>query len=349
MSQDDGGARQRKSTIPGMDLAQEKVAAKAKAMKQEEAKVRQVVMELSGQAPAWAVTYVQMAAPACSWIIVVIKTAFPYLYDAFCFTRDLYRKVDDDILHAAFGFMMCFFGGFFPTLIAVFEACKETGWKTIQKSFNDIFEEADKIVKKNAEDDKRPEVERMSPHDLIRRKVAMVLKELDADKFSNAMGGLFTSALAVVAVLKVKFARTIALGTAIGENVKPVAEVFMKPILMASIPEEYRQWIPVIINYVCKMMAMTIAWYVQMVISAFHSAIRGGLKISRAFWRYAYKNKWVDKPSSETMMDEYVGWGLAAIGFLFQMLFNFRLPFPLNVIMLPLTLAEGIIRMVSNF
>jgi len=51
----------------------------------------------------------------------------------------------------------------------------------------------------------------------------------------------------------------------------------------------------------------------------------------------------------ETMLDEFVGWGLAALGFLFQISFGFHLPFPFNIVLFPLTVTEHSIRwMITN-
>ena len=47
----------------------------------------------------------------------------------------------------------------------------------------------------------------------------------------------------------------------------------------------------------------------------------------------------------ESYLDEAVGYSLAAFGFAFQILNGFNLPFPLNLIFLPLTIIEWFLRL----
>jgi len=44
--------------------------------------------------------------------------------------------------------------------------------------------------------------------------------------------------------------------------------------------------------------------------------------------------------SQTTILDEVVGYGIAALGFLWQFGYGFRLPFPLNILLLPIRLIE---------
>ena len=47
----------------------------------------------------------------------------------------------------------------------------------------------------------------------------------------------------------------------------------------------------------------------------------------------------------ESYLDEIVAYTLAAVGFSFQIFNGFSLPFPLNLIFLPLTLIEWFLRL----
>ena len=46
----------------------------------------------------------------------------------------------------------------------------------------------------------------------------------------------------------------------------------------------------------------------------------------------------------ESFLDEAIGYGLAAFGFAFQLFNGFALPFPINLIFLPLTIIEWFLR-----
>lgn len=335
---------------------------KAKSMVDEEVNVRKMVIaslmsmsdKAKGKAPPWLLSAAQKAAPLLSWMIVICRTALPYMIQAGQFAYTFYSKIHPNLLKAIFGFITCFFGGFYPTLIAAYEGFAQTGWEDTVQAIQDIGGEINKVLiesdkddKKDDDNDGKADVDQLSPHELLLRKSALALKEVDAAKFNKAMSGLYTSTIAVAAVLKVQFARTIALAVAIGDSITPVATKVMTPVLDSITPQEYHQWIPILIGYMCKSFAMAIAWYIQMVLSAFHSAIRGGLMCTRGLMKYAHNQGWdlgVELNHEETMLDEYAGWALAAVGFLFQISFNFHLPFPFNVVLFPLTLTENFIR-----
>ena len=44
--------------------------------------------------------------------------------------------------------------------------------------------------------------------------------------------------------------------------------------------------------------------------------------------------------ADESLLDEVVGYGIAVLGFFFQLRYGFGLPFPLNVLLFPVTMLE---------
>ena len=51
----------------------------------------------------------------------------------------------------------------------------------------------------------------------------------------------------------------------------------------------------------------------------------------------------------ESYIDEAIGYGLAFFGFSFQFFSGFQLPFPMNIIFLPLTIIEWFLRIQISF
>ena len=86
--------------------------------------------------------------------------------------------------------------------------------------------------------------------------------------------------------------------------------------------------------------AITVAWAIQTLISTVQSAIRGGLMVSRGAMALLCENGVIELEADETMLDEYTGWALAAIGVLVQLRTGFALPFPANLYLWPLDVAE---------
>eukprot|EP00956_Cyclotella_meneghiniana_P031279 scaffold81739_cov67-Cyclotella_meneghiniana.AAC.7 len=85
---------------------------------------------------------------------------------------------------------------------------------------------------------------------------------------------------------------------------------------------------------------MSIAWSIQTIVSAVSSAMAGGLILSRCILKIVAE----DKDHNDTMVDEFASYGFAAVGFYFQFFFGFGPPFPLNLVLWPLNVAEAWIR-----
>ena len=75
-------------------------------------------------------------------------------------------------------------------------------------------------------------------------------------------------------------------------------------------------------------------------ISAATSAMAGGLIASRAILQLVAKGK----DHNDTIADEVCSYGFAAAGFYFQYYVGFAPPFPLNIFLWPVNVAETWIR-----
>ncbi|CAM9710246.1 unnamed protein product, partial [Choristocarpus tenellus] len=124
--------------------------------------------------------------------------------------------------------------------------------------------------------------------------------------------------MGIIVVLKFRFARTVALAVSIGNNMRPIAARFLGPGLAFVIPKEYHQWIAPLINYTCKLVAMTIAWWIQRVISTLQSAIKGGLMFARYLLSFLSERTSMKVNHEDTFIDEALGWTLAFLGAYFQ-------------------------------
>lgn len=154
----------------------------------------------------------------------------------------------------------------------------------------------------------------------------------------------------MLATLKIQFAKAITLGNAIGDALEEPAEMILVPPLKFVLPDEYKKWAQPLVLYTVHSAAISVAWFLQRVISAFHSAIRGGTMCSRNLMHYLAERGVIPHINhEETYIDEIAGAILAAAGLLFQLSFGFQLPFPLNVLLFPFTIVEWfLIRMVTS-
>jgi len=101
----------------------------------------------------------------------------------------------------------------------------------------------------------------------VQRKVSLALRVCDPNKVNDAIGGISQGFVGVVATLKFKYARTVALGVSIGNQLRKPAGMYITPHLALLVPEEHRKWIPLVIEWACKSIAISIAWTIQAIIS----------------------------------------------------------------------------------
>jgi len=262
-----------------------------------------------------------------------------------------------DALLALVGLGMCFFGGHYAASIAAIEAFALAGWPETRRRLTAVLREFKLVAEANAIDNKKdddgdgiPDAKQLPPNELLQRKLLVAAAAVkQPDDLVKALGGLYTSWLAVQGTLRIQFARTVALAVSIASLIEmPLLKIGL-PLLSRVAPVEIRHWLPTIISAAVKAFVVALAWSLQTIISAAQSALRGGLLFSRSILNLA-KAKGVTKlgPISlsheETYVDELLGFGLAAIGFATQFSFGFTLPFPFNVVMLPFTLVEWYIR-----
>lgn len=316
----------------------------------EHQRLQKLLIELVEQrAPEQVKPYLRQAAPTLVALWFHFLAALPHIVKAVKFAQELVAKLPERLLWAILGFVVCFFGGIFPATIAAVEAWKTCGGSASIDCCKDLYREflaaqaaSKKDDDKDVNKDGIKDVDQMDPKALILRKVQLVVKAVDPEKVSSGVTGLYTGWIGVVAVLKIRFARTVTLGEAIGTQLNRPAQQ-LAPVLASVLPEEYKRWSPVIVRWSCKMLAVTIAWWIQRVIETFHSAIRGGHLFGKHLVNYLHEQGILKTSADSTNIDEVIGWGLAAVGVLFQLSMGFHLPFPLNILLFPVRLLESFI------
>ena len=137
-----------------------------------------------------------------------------------------------------------------------------------------------------------------------------------------------------------QFCKAVTLGSALGEMaLKPVLK-YVLPRLEAALPEEYKKWARPALVYSVKCVAVSFAWLVQRVISAFHSAVRGGHMLAQNMLEYLDHMDYYKVDVNVTQMDEILGYGLGALGLLYQLSSGFGMPFLLRMVMWPFSFLE---------
>jgi len=183
-------------------------------------------------------------------------------------------------------------------------------------------------------------VKQIDKAQLVQRKGLLFLKTVDPVRIGDALGGLQSGLLAVVATLKMQFCKAITLGTALGEIVlKPVLK-YVLPVLEGVLPDEYRKWAKPSLAYSVKCAAVSFAWFVQRIISAFHSAMRGGHLFSQNILEYLDHMGYYKVDVKATQLDEVLGYAFGGLGLVYQLSSGFGMPWPLRLLMWPFSFLE---------
>eukprot|EP00695_Tsukubamonas_globosa_P001618 TRINITY_DN266_c0_g1_i1.p1 TRINITY_DN266_c0_g1~~TRINITY_DN266_c0_g1_i1.p1 ORF type:complete len:363 (+),score=88.51 TRINITY_DN266_c0_g1_i1:63-1151(+) len=247
------------------------------------------------------------------------------------------------------GAVLLLFGGRYMTLIAAVEAVRISGYDKIVKYLRELWANYKVAVEASRKDDQVddnndgiPDVQQISQQELLTRKLKLLLKVIDPERVGDALTGLYACAMAVVAALRIRFAAAIALGAAIGDMLYPRVSRVLTPALEYVIPEDYRKWTQPILKYGCKTIGVTIAWWAERVITAFHSSLRGaellvsGLLIQAARKNFSFKMD----PASKTA--GVVAAGVAGVGFYWQVTRTlYKLPFSFRPCSSPSTSPSG--------
>lgn len=257
-----------------------------------------------------------------------------------------YVALPKDLIIAQAGLVYCFAGGYFPTLFAAIQAAEQCGWEIMVQAIDDLASEGSAAIRA-CDSTGWFTNEQQSSRQLILEKTKIVLQTIDPVKINQAMAALYTTWMGVSTVLEREFARTITLSISIADCIRPTANFLFAPIAYRLVANEYHQWVPVILGWGCKAAAMSVAWRIQRVLTAYSSAIAGGLLFSRSIFRWLRKRGFrffgiIPEDCSKSSIDEIFGILLAALGLYSQIGngFSFTIPFPLNLVTWPFELAE---------
>jgi len=287
----------------------------------------------------------------------------------------VYKVLPQNAITALFGLALCFFGGTYVASIAAIEAFRQMGFEKVLSELSIVMASYEKVQAANAKDDTEDadgdgvaDVMQIQSSELVQRKLFLGMRAVEEpERLQAAVGSLWASYIAVLATLKLEFARTTAFALGIVEVVKfPVVRFFsplLIPILMNA-PESIRlpaagaqRWGVTIVESSLTLIAVAFAWYLQMIISAFYSGLKGGKMFADAVLQMAMDYDmmkylpFIEQPfnADESFVDEAIGYSVAFFGFSFQFFSGFQLPFPFNIIFLPLSIIEWFLRIQISF
>jgi len=261
-------------------------AVKKQTKTSEEGTVAAMMDAAAERLPKYA-SYIQKAKPHVVTVCNLLDALYPYLVQAWDMCQLVWKKMEpynpQQFFPFIFGLILCFFGGSYLTLVAAVEAVRMTTWDSMVKSAKVIHQNYETAKEASAKDDLEDkdgdgiaDVKQISKQELVHRKVYLIMKSVNPDQASEALALIWGSMLSIIATLRVQFAQAVTLGVSIGGMLHQNFAKMIEPKLDEILPAELKKWSPTIIRYFFRSIGVTFAWFMQRIISGFHSAIRGG-------------------------------------------------------------------------
>ena len=154
------------------------------------------------------------------WLVVTVAPLYLWLWRKACW---FYSWAPTNLLQMCFGLGLAFFGGTYVAAIAAVEAFRLMGWQRTWADLKVVYAELRLVYDRSEEDDLLDEdgngvvdVDELTPQELATRKLGLAMRTVkEPDKLQSAVGGLWSAYLAVLATLRLEFARVaaLALGT----------------------------------------------------------------------------------------------------------------------------------------
>lgn len=159
--------------------------------------------------------HLKKAAPFVDKFIDFVEKMAPIVEKIYQKVMELWAKVEPyrpELLAPAFmGFIMCFFGGSFLTLIAAVEAFNMCGYESTMACVKMLIDDFKIVIEENKKDDDKDEdgdgvkdVLQVSNTQLLTRKTLLFLKVVEPERVTLALSGITAGCMAVVAALKLR-------------------------------------------------------------------------------------------------------------------------------------------------
>lgn len=297
--------------------------------------------------------HLEKAGPYIAKAGELLDKAEPYVLAFIAYCQHIWTKLEPyhpmEFLPAIVGFILVFFGGNFFTLCATFEAYRLVGYDKTKEALVDLYHSYTVAIEASRKDDVLDEdgdgvadVKQISKKQLVVRKMSVVAKAVDPERVSDALTAIYAGLIAVVATLRVRFAACVTLGTTVGDIAHGFVDAHLSPVLRELTPDDYKKWVGPGVKYGCKLFGISMAWTIQRMISAYHSSVRGAQLFARGVLHYMVRRGYlqanaVDETGRFFNIFIFV---FAFVGFWNQFMTGFSLPFPLNILLIPVRMAE---------
>ncbi|KAG5505745.1 hypothetical protein JKF63_05081 [Porcisia hertigi] len=288
----------------------------------------------------------------------VLDKATPYLAKAnlYCTVakEQAVRFKLDEFCPMLLGLALCFFGGAYTMLIAVVETVRLLCWADLRHSFEVLYHNYELAVEQSRKDNGvgyfaagvAGGTER-GQGELLSSKAALFLKSVDVEAVQTASRTIIAAAMSVIAALRVRFARSFALGVSLASMA--IEYVPLEAALKEVLPTEYKKWAGIITSIATSTITMALATILSGTIGMVHCCIRGAhMFLQHAVHLAKAHGLLEDDITLNNLKSNVLVAVIALMGFLWQVSHTKANPFPINILLLPFTVAEYVLFFLVN-
>lgn len=252
-----------------------------------------------------------------------------------------------------FGLCLVFFGGHFPATLAAVESFRTFATEQTLSCVHELCHQGRK-ARLSIERDNRldldnngiPDVDELGSNERVSRRLLLVLQSTEPEKVNEAVKGIAAALTAVVASLRLKLAHTSTLGCNLGSSLSTAAVNSLAPTLESSVDDVYKPWVKHGVAYSCQFIGMSLAWWMQRLLTAVYGGFKGSKICVDSLLQYAHRKGYINDVES-VQSDGRVLYGtlvLAGLGISLQVRRGVeRMPFPFNLILMPARISEWLL------
>jgi hypothetical protein len=292
---------------------------------------------------------VRSAAPVLGGAAAAVSLSAPFVLVGTRVARDAVTgaraALPAGALALAWGLLLCFFGGQFVTLLAAMEAYNACAGAEATAAVRAVVDNGAAVLDTAAADEAKDAGAggaAVPASVLLRRKALLLARMTAPEAVSAAAVKLWCSYCGVLAVLKLRTARRLAMSLAVSDGLAPVVARHALPALDKAASPELRKWNPLALSLALKASVLLVFIVFTSAADAMAAALRGG-ELAARNGLALLAQRGLLKGAVDDKLTYAVALALAAAGLAAQAA-QLRVPFPISMLTWPVAIADWAVR-----
>lgn len=276
----------------------------------------------------------------------------------------------DDVGRVMWNVILVFFGGQFALTIMAIQAFELTGSVVIEHSLKQLRQQYMEAMARFQNDPDAKELfdsnndgeitldevtqavmssvngESSIIRERSRKLVSVCMRCIDPNRLADAVSGFLMGSLAVIATLRSRLAKSVAMGTKIGQNISGFLRAQSEKGLYEKFPE-HREWVDVSLKAGASVIGIIVSFTLTRVINAFTCALQGAESLSGILLDYAHRRgKLLYLRQGDAVVQAFTV-ALLFAGVMTQIKSRFSLPWYIKITLLPAVISETVLSALS--